>query len=320
MNQMMNKQVIIVAGPTASGKSELGLLLARQMNGVIINADSMQVYRELPILTAQPGKDDLGLADHRLYGTLSAAEACSVGRWRSMAVQQIDRCHAEGRTPLILGGTGLYIKALMEGLSPVPEISIEFRVQATEDYDKLGPVGLVEKIRGHDPHMAQALRANDRQRIIRAWEVWLATGKSLLQWQHLHPPVAHEGYDFHTVLLCPERDLIYQRCDQRFEKMIAEGGVEEVQSFLSLELSPSLPLMRAIGVIEIKNYLNGEWTFEQMVAASKQATRRYAKRQLTWLRNQLDFEIKLQSVADFETLNTNNNNYAFLKVQKDSQV
>ena len=297
----MDKKVIIVAGPTASGKSALGLEIAAQTNGVIVNCDSMQIYRELPILTAQPSAEEQGDIAHRLYGVLKGAEACSVGRWRDLAVVEIEQILSQGKQPIVLGGTGLYVKALMEGLSKIPDVSRQFRLEATELYDQIGPDGLVKRIADTCTQTADQLKTNDRQRIIRAWEVFLATGKSLSTWQREHPPFASEGYSFQTVLVSPSRDELYERCDKRFLSMIDQGAMEEVSALLALDLDPDLPVMRAIGVPEIKAYLDGMLSKEEMIASAQQATRRYAKRQLTWLRNQIDCEIKLQSPDEIES-------------------
>ena len=297
----MKKKVIIVAGPTASGKSALGLEIATKTNGVIINCDSMQIYRELPILTAQPSEVEMGEIEHRLYGVMLGSQACSVGYWRELAVMEIERAFALGKQPIILGGTGLYIRALMEGLSKIPEVSKQHRFEATTTYDQIGPEGLIDKIGEISPDSAKQLGFNDRQRIIRAWEVILATGRGLSEWQKQNPPKAEEGYVFRTVLVSPPREELYARCDKRFELMVGQGALAEVEALLAMKIEPSLPVMRAIGVPEIRSYLEGIVGYQEMVALAQQSTRRYAKRQLTWLRNQTDHEIKLQSSDEFHS-------------------
>ncbi|MDA9008691.1 tRNA (adenosine(37)-N6)-dimethylallyltransferase MiaA [Alphaproteobacteria bacterium] len=298
----MEKKVIIVAGATASGKSALGLEIAERTDGVIINCDSMQIYKELPIVTAQPQPDEMAGVEHRLYGALFGSTACSVGLWRELAIREIEDVFSQGKQPIILGGTGFYIRALMEGLSKIPDVSKEVRQEATEAYEVLGPEGLVADIAVVSPETAAQLKQNDRQRIIRAWEVYLATGKGLVEWQKENPPEVKEGYSFQSVLLYPERAELYQRCDKRFSMMVHNGAIEEVEALLALGLDPSLPVLRAIGVPEIRSFVEGIVEFDQMVAMAQQSTRRYAKRQLTWLRNQMKFEIKLQNTDQFKNL------------------
>jgi tRNA dimethylallyltransferase len=307
MSSENRKTVLIVAGPTASGKSALGLRLAEALNGVIINADSMQIYSELPILTAQPDADEQSRAEHRLYSALSGLDSCSAGRWRDLAVCEIDQCHEAGQMPIILGGTGLYIKVLMEGLSRIPDVPQSFRDDASITYEKIGPEAVIDLVASCDPVSAATLKPNDRQRIIRAWEVIQATGKSLSQWQRENPPDAKEGYNFRTIAVLPEREEVYRRCNLRFEQMVQQGGIEEVESFLKLTPAPDLPLMRAIGVPEVCEYLVGGLGWDEMVKMAQQATRRYAKRQLTWIRNQINIEIKLQNLEEIDTIVANFN-------------
>ncbi len=302
LKPLMEKKVIIVAGATASGKSALGLEIAERTNGVIINCDSMQIYKELPIVTAQPQPEEMAGIEHRLYGALPGSTACSVGLWRELAIKEIELVFSQSKQPIILGGTGFYIRALMEGLSKIPDVPKDVRQEATERYDERGPDGLVADIAVVSPDTAAQLRQNDRQRIIRAWEVYLATGKGLSEWQKENPPEVTEGYSFQSVLLSPDRAELYQRCDQRFAMMAQNGAIEEVETLVALGLDPSLPVLRAIGVPEIRGFIEGTMEFDQMVAMAQQSTRRYAKRQLTWLRNQMEFEIILQNKDQFKNL------------------
>jgi len=277
--------VILVTGPTASGKSGLALALAERFDGVVINADSMQVYRELAILTARPEAEALARAPHRLYGLLPGDEPCSAGRWRGLALAEIEAALGAGRLPIVVGGTGLYLKALEGGLAGLPEIPEEIRAAARACHVELGAVAFHAALSARDPAMGERLHPSDRQRAIRAWEVLEATGRSLAEWQ------AEQGgeaspYRFARIVLAPPRAALYAACDGRFEVMLDKGGLEEVRALLALGLDPALPVMKALGVPELAAHLRGEMTLERAVAQAQQATRRYAKRQMTWLRTQ----------------------------------
>lgn len=272
---------IIVAGPTASGKSALALAIARAFDGVVINADSMQVYRELRILTARPGEAELALAPHRLYGVLPAAERCSAGRWRQMA----ETAAAEtGRLPVFVGGTGLYLRALTEGLSEIPPVSGEIAAAGAAKLAALGAAGLHAELAALDPVIAARLAPGDSQRIYRAWTVRQATGRSLSEWQAI-PPTG--GRPCLTLVLMPPRDVLYAACDARFVRMAEQGAMEEVRRLLALGLDPALPAMRAVGVRELAGVIAGITSMAVAVTAAQQATRRYAKRQMTWIRHQM---------------------------------
>ena len=276
------RPAIVVAGPTASGKSALALAIARAFEGVVINADSMQVYRELRILTARPGPAELALAPHRLYGVLPAAERCSAGRWRQMA--EAAAMEAADRLPVFTGGTGLYLRALTEGLSDIPPVSEEVAEVGAAKLSVLGAAGLHAELAALDPVMAERLAPGDSQRIFRAWTVRQATGRSLADWQAIPP---RDGWPCLTLILLPPRDALYSACDARFARMVEQGAVEEVRALLDLGLDPSLPAMRAVGVRELGGVLAGKEKLEPAVAAAQQATRRYAKRQMTWIRHQM---------------------------------
>lgn len=281
------KPVVIVAGPTASGKSALAMAIAREFDGVVINADSMQVYSELRVLTARPSEEDEAEVPHRLYGVLSAAESCSAGRWREMALAEIDRAHAAGKLPVICGGTGLYIKALTEGLSPMPEVSEEVRAAWREHLSRIGAASLHDELAARDPAMAARLEPTDGQRIVRALEVLEATGRSLAHWQSIPPEGPPPGLRFLTVLLMPPRDWLYARCDRRLAAMMEEGALQEVRRLTAMGLDAALPAMKALGVKEFGEYLAENMEFSDALAAAQQATRNYAKRQMTWFRNQI---------------------------------
>lgn len=279
--------VLVVGGPTASGKSGLALELARRLNGVVINADSMQVYRELSVLTARPGPEALAAAPHRLYGVLPAAEACSVARWLALALAEIAACHAAGMLPVVVGGSGLYLRALMLGLSELPEIAPEIRAAAREKLESLGPAGLHAELAARDPATAARLKPGDRQRILRAWEVLEATGRPLADWQREDRGAAPPGLRFSTIVLDPPRVELYESCDRRFDAMLAAGGLDEVRALEALGLDPALPALKALGVPELRRHLVGELSLAEAAALARQSTRRYAKRQVTWFRHQV---------------------------------
>ncbi|TQV82079.1 tRNA (adenosine(37)-N6)-dimethylallyltransferase MiaA [Denitrobaculum tricleocarpae] len=286
---LASRPVVLVGGPTASGKSGLAADVAAAFNGVVINADSMQVYRELDIITARPSADELTKAPHRLFGVLSGAERCSAARWRALALAEIEAAFKAGRLPIVVGGTGLYLRTLEEGLAPVPEISEEVRQQTWRDFEQLGAEAFHRELARRDPEMAGRLNVGDTQRLLRAWEVLAATGTSLAEWQARQADNAAQldpGLSLLKLAVIPPREVIYERCNARFEAMTAEGAIEEVEALLKLGLDPALPVMKAIGVREFGAYLAGELSLEAAVSKAQQETRRYAKRQMTWLRNQ----------------------------------
>jgi len=291
-----NRPVLIIAGPTASGKSAMAVDVAEEFSGVVINADSMQVYKQLDVLSARPSGPDLERAPHRLYGVIDAHESCSAGHWRNLAAREIEAAWADRRLPVVVGGTGLYLKALTEGLSPIPEIPASFRAEATALLDYLGNAAFHAELAKRDPETAARLPLGDRQRMIRAFEVSLATGRPLSDWQK--QPLSGPAVDarFGVVVLLPDRDILYDRIDARFGAMVELGAVDEVRDLLNLNLDAGLPAMKALGVPELARYLNGECGLETAIDDAKRATRNFAKRQLTWLRHQLknDMEINAQ--------------------------
>lgn len=290
---MSTGTVIVVAGPTASGKSALAVDLAERLDGTVINADAMQVYREMSVLTARPGAADLARAPHRLYGTLPAAEACSAALWRGKAVAEIRAAQAAGRVPVVTGGTGLYLKALMQGLSPVPDVPEEIREATRARLKRLGAAAFHAEIAAADPAMGARLRPSDRQRLARAAEVLAATGRSLSEWQG--EAVAVEGFRFLVLFLAPPRDVLYAACDARFRGMVASGALEEAAGMRDLHLDPALPASRALGLRELIASLDGHMPLEAAIALAQAATRQYAKRQMTWFRNQLSDPIRVDA-------------------------
>ena len=274
--------VALIAGPTASGKSALALQLAETTGGAVINADSAQVYRDLPILSAAPSAEDRARAEHLLYGILDGAEACSAADWAGLAKVEIARLHSENRLPVLVGGTGLYLRTLLDGIAPIPAIDPQIRAEVraagvAENLAALAPL---------DPVAAATLNPGDTTRIARALEVVWSTGKCLSSWQEQREGGIGEMIDLRAIVLTPPRPWLYERCDRRFQQMVERGALAEVEALLALGLNPDLPVMRAIGVAELGAHLRGDMTLEAAVAAGSQATRRYAKRQYTWFAHQ----------------------------------
>ena len=279
--------IIILIGPTASGKSSLALSLAKAFDGDIINADSMQVYKDLRVLSARPSEADELLALHKLYGVLDASESCSAARWRDMAVEAISDSLAQGRLPIICGGTGLYIKALTDGLNQVPEIPDQIRDEVRE-LQARDVEALHLALKDVDPEMAEILNPTDSQRMARALEVFRATGKSLTWWQAQAPiKTPPADWNFTTIALLPPREILYDRCNRRFDLMLKEGALEEIAELEKRKLPNSLPCMRALGVPELIAYSRGEMSLAEAAERSCMLTRRYAKRQVTWINNQI---------------------------------
>ena len=274
--------VALIAGPTASGKSALALQLAVQSDGVIVNADSAQIYRDLPILSAAPIADEREKAEHRLYGIMDGSKACSAADWAEMAKREIASIHAEGRLPILVGGTGLYLRTLLDGIAPVPAIDPAIREDvrnAAVDHNR----GRLAKL---DPAAAEKLNPADTTRIARSLEVVLSTGRTLTYWQQQREGGISDQIELRPLVLLPTRDWLYGRCDQRFEQMVENGAADEVRALLNRNLNPAMPVMRAIGVREMAAWLRGEITRDEAIATGQQATRRYAKRQYTWFAHQ----------------------------------
>ena len=276
--------MVLIAGPTASGKSGVAFELARRFGGTVINADSMQVFRELHVLTARPGGSEEASVPHRLYGMVGAAEAYSVGRWLAAAARAIGEARAAGRLPILVGGTGLYFKALTEGLAPVPDIPEEVRAYWRVEAERLGRDALRAVLAARDPAMAARLDRADPQRVVRALEVIDATGVSLAEWQGGNTAPVLAGAEMLRLVIAPEREPLYATIDARFDTMLERGAIEEVRLLLSLNLNWGLPAMRAHGVRELGAYLERAASLDDAVAKSKTETRRYAKRQMTWAR------------------------------------
>lgn len=276
-------KIHILYGPTASGKSARALQVAAAQNGVVINADATQLYTDLRVLSARPTLTEIQGIPHSLYGILPGDQPATAASWLQLATQQIEAAWNAGKLPILCGGTGLYLKALQEGLSAIPAVPAEVRASV----QPLPNDEIITKLQEVDPVIAARLKAGDTQRLRRAWEVFLASGKPLSYWQMQpkQPPFPQAEYIIET--LNPPREELYARCDARFLKMLEEGAVEEVAALLTKNYPPTAPIMKAVGVTELSAYLRGEITLTEATAKAQQATRNYAKRQRTWLRNQI---------------------------------
>ncbi len=287
------RKAILIAGPTASGKSALALAIATAFGGTVINGDSMQVYDLLRVITARPGPEDEAQAPHRLYGVLPPSQACSMGLWRQMAEAALDETWGQGRVPVVVGGTGLYLRSLIQGLSPIPDIPDPVRARCRAQFAEMGNEAFHRLLAQRDPEMAARLHPGNSQRLVRALEVIEATGRSLAWWQEQ----PHEGRveaDWLTMVIEPPREQLYAACDARLVRMVREmGALEEVRALAALELDPALPATKALGVPELTAHLRGVVDLDQAIANAQQATRNYAKRQLTWFRHQIDARIRL---------------------------
>ena len=282
----------LIAGPTASGKSDLAVrvALALQEQGpstgsgraVVINADSAQVYADLAVLSARPTAEEMRGVEHRLFGTWDGAVACSAAEWAAAAKREIADAHVKDAVPILVGGTGLYLRTLLDGIAPVPDIDPTVR-QAVR---ALETAAAYEALQREDPERAAALNPGDSTRIARALEVVRSTGRPLAEWQRESVGGIGSNVDLHAMVLLPERQELYARCDTRFATMLERGAVEEVRRLLARQLDPASPVMRAIGVPEIAKHLSGEWSLDQVGRVGAQATRNYAKRQYTWFRHQ----------------------------------
>lgn len=291
----MNQPIYILAGPTASGKTALALLIAKDQPVVIINADSKQVYREIPIISAQPSPEEQAQAPHLLYGHISASRHYSVADWVDDATAAITQTLDEGKIPFLVGGTGMYIKSLVHGMSNVPETLPETR----EDVRKRWAASDTPTMHAHlakiDPHTAETLSPNDTQRVLRAVEVMEQTEKSIREWQKERTTPPFETSCYNMAFLDYPREQVYQNCNIRFEKMMEEGVLDEIRAFDALKLDETLPAMKAHGVPELRAYLHGTMSREDAVAQAQKNTRHYIKRQYTWFYHQLPEMVRCQN-------------------------
>ncbi|WP_310001353.1 tRNA (adenosine(37)-N6)-dimethylallyltransferase MiaA [Caulobacter segnis] len=278
-------RIWLIAGPTASGKSAHALRLAERIGGEIVNADSMQIYAGLRVLTAGPSPDEVARAPHHLFGVVDAAVGWSVGRWLEAATIALSEIAARGKPAIVVGGTGLYFRALTHGLADVPPVPETQREISGLLYAARGEAEFREILKPLDPRAEARIEVGDRQRLVRAHAVAIATGKSLTAWQTDTKPALEPG-SWKGLVLDPPRADLYARCDARLAVMVEQGALEEVRAMEARGLDPSLPALKAVGYREFAAHLRGETTLEQALEAARQETRRYAKRQLTWFRNQ----------------------------------
>jgi tRNA dimethylallyltransferase len=281
------KAVALIAGPTASGKSDLAVDLALELErrgsrGVVINADSAQVYRDLRVLSARPSENDMRGVEHRLFGAWDGADPCSAADWAAAAKREIENAQLAGAVPILVGGSGLYIRTLLDGIAPVPPIDPALR----EAVRGLPTPEAWVALQAEDPNRAAALNPGDTTRIARALEVVRSTGKPLAYWQSERVGGIAGAIELFPLLTLPDRGALYARCDLRFERMLDGGAIAEVDALLARALPTLSPVMRAIGVPEIAGFLRGQWTREEALARGRLATRQYAKRQYTWFRRQ----------------------------------
>lgn len=300
IEQRVEQKAILIAGPTASGKSALALRLARDNGGYIINSDSMQVYDVLDQLTARPQYDDLQAVEHFLYGHVSPLQLYSTGRWLEEVEALLARPELAGRVPVFIGGTGLYFKALLGGLSDMPQVKDDVRDYWRNRMAQQGSERLHEELQRLDPQMAERLNAGDSQRIVRALEVLDSTGRSLIEWQNIKGRALIDAEQAERLVLTPDRPWLRKRIAQRFELMMEGTARQEVLALLALHPDAALPVMKAIGVREIEGWLKGEITRDKAIELSVIATSQYAKRQMTWFRNQFGDEWRrLEKAEDY---------------------
>ncbi len=282
------RDAILITGPTASGKSALAVRLAAEHDGVVINADSMQVYDTLNVLTARPQPEDMGGIEHRLYGHVPAGAAYSTGDWLREAAALVGELKGRGKLPVFVGGTGLYFRALTGGLSDMPVIPEDIRERVRARLSAEGAEALHRELAERDPETAARLMVGDGQRIVRALEVIEATGKSISAFQSASGPAVIDPERAEKIVVLPDRAVLAARIDRRFEMMLKAGAVDEVKALLAQNPSPAMPVMKAIGVPQITAMLAGEMREPDVIERGAAATRQYAKRQMTWFRNQLD--------------------------------
>jgi tRNA dimethylallyltransferase len=282
----MEARIWLIAGPTASGKSALALRLAEATGGEIVNADSQQLYADLRLLSARPSAEEEARAPHHLFGVADAADGWSTGRWLRAAIEVLEGIAARGRPAIVVGGTGLYFRALTQGLAEIPQVPAFVRRVAEQDFASLGEAGFRARLAAVDPAAASRIAPGDRQRLVRAWEVYSATGSAISDLQAAGEPVLAPDA-WRAVALEPPREGLYGRCDARLAAMVQDGAVEEVAALIARDLDPDLPAMKAVGVRELAAHLRGETSLQTALALAQQETRRYAKRQMTWMRGQM---------------------------------
>ena len=293
------QKVLLIAGPTASGKSALALRVAERTGAEIVNADALQLYRDLRLISARPTPDEEARAPHHLFGVADAADGWSVGRWLKAAAGALEAIIGRGAPAIVVGGTGLYFKALTEGLAEIPPVPAPVRQAAAARYEALGEAAFREELAVRDPAAEARIGPSDRQRLVRAYEVHEASGRALSDWQADTVPTLPAG-TWRAVALEPERDALYARCDARLRAMVQAGALQEAAALMARGLDPALPAMKAVGLRELASHVAGERSLEEAVALAQQETRRYAKRQMTWLRNQAPDWPRLRTAAEVD--------------------
>jgi len=293
---------VLIAGPTASGKSALALAVAERIGGIVINTDSMQVYRDLEVITARPGAAEEARVPHLLYGHVDAAENYSVGRFLEDAAAALEAARAQGRIPVFTGGSGLYFKGLTRGLAAIPPVPADIRAAVRARLDAAGPETLHKELSRRDPVAAARLRPADRTRIARALEVVEATGRSIADWHNEGTPPLLDAARVAKIFLAPDRAALYRRIDARFDAMLSAGALEEVQALAARRLDPLLPAMKAHGVPWLIRHLAGEMSLDAAATEGKKDTRHYAKRQFTWFRHQLADWPRVEPAAALDAL------------------
>ncbi len=291
---VIKKEIVILCGPTASGKSYLGHEFAKAYNGEIVNIDSMQVYKEISIITASPPKSYTAEVTYHLYNFLSITEDFSVVKYLKLATEKIKEITARGKLPILIGGTGLYINSLVFGYNNIPDISEDLREQVRNLHTEIGNIELWSKLEELDPFAASKINQNDTQRLIRAYEVFLQTGKSIFSFQTLPKEQILSDFNFKIIFLNPERKFLYKTCDERLDKIFKEGAIDEIALIKKQFIPQDYSNLKAVGVKEILAYLDGNLTLDEALSAAQIRTRHYAKRQVTWFKNQIEDKTTLE--------------------------
>lgn len=293
---MKQNQVLIIAGPTASGKSALAVAAARALNGVILNCDSMQIYKDIPIIAATPSAEEKAAAEHRLFEMYDVTKRGNVVEWLELCVAEIKKLWAENRLPVVVGGTGMYIDALINGVTPIPEVNPEVRRNLQQRLHNEGLLKLYIELQQKDIEIAQKLSSNDKTRIVRALEIIATTGKKVSEWYQMPMLKKLPEANFTVVKIVPEIAVIEERCRSRLDKMVQEGALKEITELLKRGVDETLPAMKALGVPELSLAVKGEMLLSEALELAKLHTRQYAKRQRTWLRNKLQADIVFDDV------------------------
>lgn len=300
VKRMEKRTIHIIGGPTASGKSAHAIDIAQKLDGVVINCDSRQIYSDLPILTAQPPEEDRQIVPHELYGTLHPNELCSAGSWVRMTIPVIEKILQTGKTPIITGGNGLYIKALIEGLSPIPDVPDDIRQRTIATQKELGNPAFHEALKKRDPHTAALYHPMHTARLIHAWEILEATGKPLAQWQQIPKIAPPSDWLFDITLVMPERETLYTRCNNRFLSMLREGAMEELEAFdqkiADGTYKADCTLVKTLGTSPLRRHRAGEISKDEAITLAQTETRQYAKRQTTWFSNQISKQPNINNI------------------------